>query len=412
MIYLRKTALSNALVAFSVMMGGSLVSGAVQAQSFNQADINSAFKLAEQKAREMIQLTNKLSSASKTSGLVSPRTAESGSLKLVKARDWTSGFFPGELWYLYQNNATQFWKENAKDFTAKIEGEQYNGTTHDMGFKVYCSVGNGYLNTKDPHYKAVLIQAAKTLSTRFNKTAGVIRSWDHNKDKWDYPVIIDNMLNLELLFEATKLLGDSSFYHIAVSHADRTMENHFRADYSSYHVVDYDSTTGKINKKTTHQGYSDSSAWARGQAWALYGYTMCYRETGLVRYLRQAEMVARYIFTHPNLPKDLVPYWDFNDPAIPNAPKDASAAAVIASGLIELSQYSGQGDHYLELAEKILSSLSKDYVAPKSDKTGFLLLHSTGSKPTNSEVDAPLIYADYYYVEALSRLKELKMKKK
>ena len=411
MILTRKMA-RRYLLALSFSLGASTIM-CTQAigQTFTRADINSALKTAEQKARELIDNTHKLQGGESAQGLVSPRTADKGQLKLVKSRDWTSGFFPGELWYLYQNNPSKYLITQAGEFTKSIEVEQYNGTTHDMGFKVYCSVGNGYIVTKDPQYKAILIQAAKTLSTRFNKTAGVIRSWDHNKDKWDYPVIIDNMLNLELLFEATKLSGDSSFYHIAVSHADRTMENHFRADYSTYHVVDYDSTTaGKINKKTTHQGYSDASAWARGQAWALYGYTMCYRETGLKRYLRQAEMVAKYLFNNPTMPEDLVPYWDFNDPAIPNAPRDASAAACIASGLIELSRYSDEGSHYLELAEKILHSLTKDYVAPKSDKTGFLLLHSTGSKPSNSEVDEPLIYADYYYVEALTRLKNLQDK--
>jgi uncharacterized protein YyaL (SSP411 family) len=240
---------------------------------------------------------------------------------------------------------------------------------------------------------------------------GCIRSWDHNKDKWGYPVIIDNMLNLELLFEATKLTGDSSFYNIAVSHANTTMKNHFRSDFSSYHVVDYDTITGNVVKKNTHQGYSHESAWARGQAWALYGYTMCYRETKDLKYLRQAENIAGFILNHPNLPKDLVSYWDFNAPDIPNEPRDASAAAIIASALYELSGYSVNAKTYRDKAGKILRSLTDNYRAKPSEARGFILLHSTGSKPMNSEVDVPLNYADYYYLEAILRLKKLNEKK-
>lgn len=338
---------------------------------------------------------------------VSPRTLENGKLKLVASRDWTSGFFPGELWYLYELTGNRKWKTDARGFTTDIEQEKTNGTTHDMGFKVYCSFGNGYRLTKDPHYKDVIIQAAKTLSRRFNATAGVLRSWDHSKNKWDYPVIIDNMMNLELLFEAARLTGDRTLYQVAVSHADQTMKNHFRPDYSSYHVVDYDTVTGKINKKTTHQGYANESAWSRGQAWGLYGYTVCYRETKDAKYLKMAEHIAGFILHHPNMPKDGVPYWDFNAPGIPNEPRDASAAAVIASALYELSTYSKAGK-YRAAADHILGSLIKSYRAPLGTAKGFLLLHSTGTKLTNTEVDEPLSYADYYYLEALQRLRTLK----
>ena len=211
--------------------------------------------------------------------LVSPRTIEKGELTLVSARDWTSGFFPGELWLLYENSANNKWKAEAGSFTSNIEKEKTNGGTHDLGFKMYCSFGNGLRLTNNDHYKEVLIQSARTLSTRFKKTTGTIRSWDHHKEVWGFPVIIDNMMNLELLFAATKLTGDSSFFKIAVSHANTTLANHYRSDYSSYHVVDYDTLTGKVVKKNTHQGYADESAWSRGQAWGLYAYTMCYRET-------------------------------------------------------------------------------------------------------------------------------------
>jgi alpha-L-fucosidase len=344
--------------------------------------------------------------------LVSPRTLDSMQLKLVPSRDWTSGFFPGELWFLYEYTGKEEWKKQAQDFTAKIEREKTNAGTHDMGFKVYCSFGQGYRLTKDAHYKDVIIQSAKTLSTRFNPKVGVIRSWDHHKEQWDYPVIIDNMMNLELLFEATKLSGDSSFYRIAVLHANTTMKNHFRPDYSSYHVVDYDTATGGVRKKQTAQGYADESAWARGQAWGLYGYTMCFRETRDRRYLDQAEHIASFILSHPNLPRDIVPYWDFNAPNIPNEPRDASAAAAIASALYELSTYSKNKNEYRKAANKILESLTNYYRSPIGENKGFILLHGTGSRPANSEVDVPLVYADYYYLEALLRKKKLNEGKK
>lgn len=343
----------------------------------------------------------------------SPRTLKDGKLVLVGSKDWTSGFFPGLLWYLYEGTGQKNWLGPARRFTAQMEREKYNGTTHDMGFKIYSSFGNGLRLTHDPHYKAVILTAAKTLSTRYNAKVGAIRSWDHNKQKWDFPVIIDNMLNLELLFEATKLGGDSLYYHIADHHAKTTMAHHFRKDYSSFHVVDYDSLTGKVRQRTTHQGYSDSSAWARGQAWGLYGFTMCYRETKNKAFLDQADHIARFILNHPNLPKDLVPYWDFDAPHSTDEPRDASAAAVIASGLLELSTYSQsrQGEYYHKVATRILQNLTKYYRSKIGANTGFILLHSTGSKPGNTEVDEPLNYADYYYLEALGRWKKIEQHK-
>lgn len=343
--------------------------------------------------------------------LVSPRSlSDTGDLQLVPSKDWTSGFFPGNLWYLFEYTQNENWLEQAELFTSKIEKEKFNSKTHDMGFKIYNSFGNGFRLTKDSNYKKIILEAAETLSTRFNPIVGCIRSWDHNKDKWVFPVIIDNMLNLELLFEATRISGDSLYYNIAVSHANTTLKNHFRPDYSTYHVIDYEPLTGKVVNKNTHQGYSDESAWARGQAWALYGYTMCYRETKNIVYLKQAEQVAKFIFNNPNLPKDLIPYWDFNAPNIPNEPRDVSAATVIASVLIELSTYSDRGAFYLKKAKKILKYISKKYTSPIGENKGFILLHSTGSKPHNSEIDVPIIYADYYYLESLLRLKNLNSK--
>jgi unsaturated chondroitin disaccharide hydrolase len=381
---------------------------------FAQKDYKKLEKVYKEALEQAVLMINEVHEAAHNkTELVSPRTLDSsGNLKLVASRDWTSGFFPGELWFFYEYTKKDEWKKWAKSFTANIEREKTNAGTHDMGFKIYCSFGQGYRLTKDPHYKDVIIESAKTLSTRFNKKAGVIRSWDHHKEQWAYPVIIDNMMNLELLFAATKLSGDSSFYKIAVSHANTTMKNHYRADNSSYHVVDYDTATGQVRVKQTAQGYADESAWSRGQSWGLYGFTMCYRFTHDKKYLAQAEHIASFILDHPNLPKDLVPYWDYDAPNIPNEQRDASAAAVMASALYELSTYSANGKKYKETADKIVQNLTNYYRSPVGENKGFILLHSTGSKPANGEVDVPLIYADYYYLEALLRMKKLNEGKK
>lgn len=376
-------------------------------KAFSQSDVAKAFSFAQKQTALLLKEVDTLKSDAANSALASPRSLSAdGKLVMVPSKDWCSGFFPGELWFLYEYTKDEKWANLARKFTTNIEVEKTNGITHDMGFKVYNSVGNGYRLTKDAHYKDVIIEAAKTLSTRFNPVVGSIKSWD-NRKQWKFPVIIDNMLNLELLFEATRLTGDSSFYKIAVAHANTAMKNHFRADFSSYHVIDYDPETGKVLHKQTHQGYADESAWARGQAWGLYGYTMCYRETHNPAYLKQAENIAKFIFSNPNLPSDLVPYWDYNDPAIPNVPRDASAAAVAASALYELSTYSNNSKQYRSTADKIVKTLSEKYQAKAGGSKGFLLIHSTGHKPAGTEIDVPIIYADYYYLEALLRKQHL-----
>ena len=341
--------------------------------------------------------------------LVSPRNVESdGSLHLVASGDWTSGFFPGELWYMYEYTGNDYWRQKAEEFTAPIEREKANDRTHDMGFKVYCSFGNGYRLTHNPNYKNILLQSAETLITRYKKNVGCLRSWDHNKDKWQCPVIIDNMMNLELLFWAFKQTNREEYYNIAVNHARTTARNHFRNDYSSYHVIDYDTITGEVLKRNTSQGYAHGSAWSRGQAWGLYGYTMCYRETNLPEFLEQAKHIARFIFTHPSLPNDLIPYWDYDAPNIPNEPRDVSAAAVTASALYELSMYDkDNADQYKKWADKIMENLNTAYRSTLNENCGFLLLSSTGSAPHKSEVDVPIVYADYYFLEALLRKRKL-----
>ena len=386
------------------------ISGCIMIVCAQDIKIANVFTDAEKQTKLMLQEIAKAKSGNPD--LVSPRTLNKGELKLVASRDWTSGFFPGELWFLYEYTGNKEWKQLAETFTANMEREKTNAGTHDMGFKIYCSFGTGFRLSNDQHYKDVIIQSAKTLSTRFRPITGTIRSWDTNSDKWAYPVIIDNMMNLELLFAATKLTGDSSFYKIATTHANTTLKNHFRPDNSSYHVVEYDTITGKVVKKNTHQGFSHESAWARGQVWGLYGYTMCYRFTKDKKYLDQAEKIATFILNHPNLPKDLVPYWDFNAPNIPNEERDASAAAILASGLYELSTYSKNEKLFKEKADKIIESLTNNYRSTVGENKGFILLHSTGSRPSNSEVDVPLNYADYYYLEALLRSKKLKEKKR
>ena len=336
---------------------------------------------------------------------VSPRSLTgSGDLVMVPSADWCSGFFPGCLWYLYEKTHDDSWRRKAEKYTQLLADQQLNGKTHDMGFKMFSSYGNGYRLTGNDTYRKILIQSARTLVSRFNSRVGCIRSWDHGQDKWKFPVIIDNMMNLELLFWASKETGDSVFYKVAETHALTTLKNHFRDDFSCYHVVDYDPETGEVLNRSTHQGYSDESAWSRGQAWALYGFTMAYRETGNPAFLTQARHIAGFLFSNPHMPDDFVPYWDFDAPQIPNEPRDASAAAVIASALLELKKYIPEKSaDYNGKALRILHVLSAGYRSAAGSNQGFLLSHSTGSKPHHSEVDVPLIYADYYYLEALNR---------
>jgi unsaturated chondroitin disaccharide hydrolase len=351
-----------------------------------------------------IQLANSM----KDSVLVSPRTMEDGKLRLVRSRDWTSGFFAGNLWMVYELTGDEKWKQYALDFTLPLEDEQWDGGTHDLGFKMFCSFGKAWQFTGDSAYRDILIQSAQTLATRFNPAVGSIRSWDHNTDKWDFPVIIDNMMNLELLMWAAKETGDENLKNIAVIHAQTTTKNHFREDNSSYHVIDYNPETGEVENRHTHQGFSHESAWSRGQAWGLYGYTMMYRETGMQEFLIQAEKIAEYILSQPGVSEGKIPYWDFNAPNIPNEPYDASAGAIIAAALFELADYSANSILYNGVAGKLLATLSSsEFLAPVGENAGFLLEHSTGHLPHNSEIDVPIVYADYYFLESIIKNKTM-----
>ena len=339
-----------------------------------------------------------------------PRSANpDGSLHARGAKNWTSGFFPGSLWYLYEYSKDDKFKEAAIRWTEAVSENQYNTGTHDVGFIINCSYGNGKRLTGNEAYGPVMIQTAKSLMTRYNENVGCTKSWDWSEE-WQFPVIIDNMMNMELLFEASKLSGDESFKEGAINHAKTTMEHHFRPDNSSYHVVDYDPENGEVLEKVTHQGINAESAWSRGQAWGLYGYAICFRETRDKVFLDQANRIAEFIMNHPRTPEDLIPYWDYDAPGIPNEPRDASAAAIMASALLELSTYSQENaENYFNYAERLLMSLaSEEYLAAPGTNNNFLLKRCTGHKTADSEVDGPLIYGDYYFLEALLRYQKLK----
>lgn len=339
-----------------------------------------------------------------------PVTYYEKSKKLVTSgsEPWVGGFYPGALLYLYEGTGdTAMYNEAMRKLVHK-EKEQFNKTTHDLGFMMYCSFGNARRLAPKPGYDEVLINSARSLSSRFNEKVGCIRSWD--SDAGRFMVIIDNMVNLELLFAATRITGDSSFYRIAVTHANTTMQHHYRPDHSSHHLVIYHPQTGAVLKKQTVQGASDTSAWSRGQAWGLYGFTVMYRETKDRKYLQQANDIARFILDHPNLPADKIPYWDFNAPGLPNAPRDVSAGAVICSALFELASYATPADSkkYFKAAESMLKVLcSPAYRAPAGTNGGFLLMHGVGNFPRNADIDVPLIYGDYYFTEAMQRYKAL-----
>ncbi|WP_317130501.1 glycoside hydrolase family protein [Sphingobacterium olei] len=335
---------------------------------------------------------------------------EQDSLETSSTRWWTSGFYPGTLLYLYEYSGDSTLAVEAKQKLQLLEKEKNNKGTHDLGFMLYCSFGNANRLMPDLHYRSVMLQGAESLISRYKDAVGAIKSWDHHTDQWQFPVIIDNMMNLEFLNWASRESGDSKFANIAKIHANSTLKNHFRNDYSSYHVIDYDTITGAVRHRHTAQGAQHESAWARGQAWGLYGYVMMYRDTQDSIYLNQAVHIANYILNHPNLPKDGVPYWDFDAENIPDAKRDASAAAIIASALLELQTYvdGEQQNQYLRAAENMLTNLSSDvYKAKKGSNGGFILTHSVGHLLANSEVDVPLTYADYYYVEALMRYRNL-----
>lgn len=336
---------------------------------------------------------------------LNPTKGQLGQRRLCDVYDWTSGFFPGTLWYAYDLTKNDSLKNDAIYYTNLLNPVRYYKDTHDLGFMVNCSYGNAERFAPNDSIKQVMKETADNLCARFNDKIGAIRSWDFGT--WNFPVIIDNMMNLDLLFTVSKQTGDSKYKEVAVKHAITTMKNHFRPDYTSWHVVSYNND-GTVERKQTHQGKNDESAWSRGQAWAVYGYTACYRETKDTTFLNFAKHVADMIMSRVKT-EDAVPYWDYDAPVTKETPRDASAAAVTASAFIELSTMVPDGSRYMDYAEKILKSLSsEDYLAKEGTNQGFILMHSTGSLPNGSEIDTPLNYADYYYLEALDRFIKVK----
>lgn len=334
-----------------------------------------------------------------------PPKEKLGTRRNCNIYDWTSGFFPGSLWYAYELTGDADLKNEAIDYTNRMFPISKYKDNHDIGFMINCSYGNAMRLAPNDSIMDVIVETAENLCSRFNVQIGCIRSWDFGH--WNYPVIIDNMMNLDLLFNATNLTGNQKYKQVAIKHAYTTMKHHFRPDFTSFHVVSYNDD-GSVELKGTHQGKNDDSAWARGQGWAVYGYTSCYRETKDVKFLNQAVNVAEMIIKR-NVASDKVCYWDFDAPIKRETPRDASAAAVIASAFLELSTFAENGDRYFDYAEEILKSLSsKKYLSEKGQNKGFVLMHSVGSLPHGSEIDTPINYADYYYLEALKRYNDLK----
>lgn len=366
-----------------------------------------------------------LESLGDTNGRYPRSTKKGGSLSTTDIYGWTSGFFPGTLWFLYEFTNDSCWKEKAVEWTLPLEPNRTNTKDHDVGFMMYNSFGKGFALTKNESYRDILVQTANSLMTRYNPNVHSIQSWEGGKSHhdtiiWQFPVIIDNMMNLELLFWAARETGDKKYYDVAVTHANTTIKNHLREDFSCYHVVDYDTITGEVRDRATAQGYADNSAWARGQAWGIYGFTMVYRETGDSKYLSVAQKMADFFLHNPSLPEDKVPLWDFNagqdgytkkwkfdETRIGYIPRDASAAAIAASALFELYQYTKNPEYYDSAVTMIHSLASEQYRAVPGSNAGFLLMHSTGSLPHGKEIDVPLVYADYYFLEALLRYQKI-----
>ncbi|MFR9521582.1 MAG: glycoside hydrolase family 88 protein [Rikenellaceae bacterium] len=357
------------------------------------------------------QVTHSIESLQPLDPTMTPRNiapgATSWNLVKVQKEEWCAGFWPGVLWYNYEYTQDEQDLRNAQIYTEGLyDIAMAPAYDHDLGFLIYCSYGNGYRLTKNEAYKDVILTSAENLSKLFNPNAGTILSWPREIDKFGgHNTIIDNMINLEMLFWAEENGGSKTLRDIAISHADRTMETLFRPDGTSYHVAVFNPVSGEHIRSCTHQGYADDTMWARGQTWGIYGFTMCYRFTQDPKYLAFAEKLAAVFLK--DLPQDMVPYWDYNDPTIPNAYRDTSAAAVAASALLELSTYV-PGKGYLETAKEILTSLDANY---RNNDAPAFLLHSTGNYPAGSEIDYSIIYADYYYYEALLRLKRLEERK-
>lgn len=405
--------LTSIIPFIGMALGAAVYTGCVNASAETELDIDKDLAYCDtQIHRTLDELRGNSDTIDYT---MMPRNMEGDATcwhcRKVDKEEWCGGFWPGILWYNYEATGDTTIRKEAEKFTSSLEFlSKIPAFDHDLGFLMFCSYGNGYRLTHDPHYRQVIIDTADSLATLYNPNVGTILSWPRNvKMLGGHNTIMDNMINLEMLFWAAKNGGGHNLYDIAVKHAETTMKHHFRPDYTCYHVAVYDSVSGDFIKGMTHQGYADNSLWARGQSWAIYGYTMVYRETRDPRFLDFAQKVTDVYLDR--LPADYVPYWDFDDPRIPNAPRDASAAAVVVSALLELQGYvqPEQSKKYLTAAEKMLASLGSDAYRCGNRRPAFLD-HSVGHHPAGSEIDAAIIYADYYYIEALLRMKKLEEK--
>ena len=343
-----------------------------------------------------------------------PRSMEANqtSWNMSNTYVWTSGFWPGILWYDYEATGNEEIKAQAICYTECLFPlvTSAHSADHDIGFQIFCSFGNAYRMTGNQEYKAAILKGAEKLAKLYNPKVGTILSWPGMVKRmgWPHNTIMDNMMNLEILFWAARNGGRQELYDMAVKHAETTMKYSFREDGGNYHVAVYDTIDGHFIKGVTNQGYGDSSLWARGQAWAIYGYMMVYRETKDKTFLRFAEKVTDFYLE--NLPEDYIPYWDFDAPDMMKQPKDASAAAIAASALIELSELEDTpslASRYWNAAVRMLEELSSERYQCRDAKPAFLM-HSTGNHPGGYEIDASINYADYYYLQALLKYKKAK----
>ena len=333
-------------------------------------------------------------------------TAEKGVL-MRGVNDWTSGHYAGALWYLFEGTGDVFFRDRAVVWTEVLAGNAKRDNTHDLGFIMFCSYGNARRLLKTDRYDAILRETSDSLCKRYNPELGLIRSWGKIDEKKDFLVIPDNLMNLEMLEEVAKFSGEKRFAEVARSHADVTMKHHFRADGGTYHVLNYNQKDGRVQEIRRGQGLQVGTAWARGQSWAIYGYSMMFRETGDRRYLDFAMKLSDFAIAHPNMPADGVPYWDYG---APGEERDTSAAAIMASALLELSQVApeGKAQVYRDFAVKQIASLATPaYFSTDGEIGHFLLKHGVGNKPGHSEIDVPLNYGDYYFLEAVIRLRNL-----
>lgn len=364
-------------------------------------------------SRVMLALGDLTGTPDSSSYSLMPRNIAPGdslwTLRPAVAEEWCSGFWPGILWLDYEATADSVVLQAARRYTDAmlpiIDQPVYD---HDLGFLMFCSCGNAYRITRDEKYKDAILRTADSLATLFNPAVGTMLSWPRNVEMFGgHNTIMDNMINLETLLWAADNGGSAALRDMAIAHARTTMKYHFREDGTCYHVAVYDPQDGHFIRGCTHQGYSDASTWSRGQSWAVYGYTVMYRFTHDPEFLAHAIKVTDAFIDR--LPADHIPYWDFDDPRGEASPRDVSAACVVASALTELIGYvdNETAKRYVDNLKGIMLSLSSDTYRSQGNCRS-ALLHSTGHHPAGSEIDYSIVYADYYYMEALNRFDKIK----